>query len=316
MRRTCTALLVATPLAIATIASTAVAQTTTTVTPPTVTTPTVTTPTEKTTSTVTTPADESTPPLAILPEDHLIDRRMARSWSVAPARTFIATTVDIGWVYARPRVSLGYGKPFTSWVGVDVNPVASSSHIGVYGGARLSLPFVDLRVGSRYVYSFLHSYYAPTTTFNRVDLDADSGSPAKLLTHEAELTVNIPAGPGDILLLGSASIVTGVPEGQFAFEETLRVIVTGPYIWRARTGYSVRFGSNRQHSVGFVGEVLDVPRRGDALTVRVGPVLRIVLSRRVEVRGSFVTTVFSPDRIGLIGGDFTELGVRYRWASE
>ncbi len=269
----------------------------------------------QTTTTVTTPADEAAPPLAILP-DHLIDPRMGRSWSAGPARPFIATTVDVGWVYVRPRVSLGYGKPFTSWIGLDANPLAQSSGIGAYGGVRFALPYVDLRVGSRYFYSFQHSYYVQATSYSRLDLDADSGTPAKLLTHEAELTVNIPAGPGDILLLGSASIVSGIPDGQFAFEETLHVIVKAPYVWRARTGYSVRFGSQRQHSVGFVGEVLDVPRREDSLTVRVGPVLRIVLSRRVEVRGSFVTTVFSPDRIGLVGGDFTELGVRYRWASE
>ena len=34
-------------------------------------------------------------------------------------------------------------------------------------------------------------------------------------------------------------------------------------------------------------------------------VVALALSRRVDVRG-----------IGLPGGDFTELGVRYRWASE
>jgi hypothetical protein len=44
--------------------------------------------------------------------------------------------------------------------------------------------------------------------------------------------------------------------------------------------------------------------------------MRMQLSRRVEVRGSFIATVVSPDRIGRVGGDFTELGVRYRWASE
>ena len=44
--------------------------------------------------------------------------------------------------------------------------------------------------------------------------------------------------------------------------------------------------------------------------------MRIVLSRRVEVRGSFVVSLISPDRFGLVGGDFTELGVRYRWATE
>jgi hypothetical protein len=44
--------------------------------------------------------------------------------------------------------------------------------------------------------------------------------------------------------------------------------------------------------------------------------LRLALTRRVDVRGSFIFTVISPDRIGLAGGDFTELGIRYRWASE
>jgi hypothetical protein len=126
----------------------------------------------------------------------------------------------------------------------------------------------------------------------------------------------LPAGPGDIVALGSISYVTGIPDGQLAFEETLHVIVAPPLVWRARGGYVLRFGSARQHSIGIVGELLDVPKRDDSRTIRVGPVVRIVLSRRVEVRGSFVPTVVSPDHIGLIGGDFTELGFRYRWATE
>jgi hypothetical protein len=59
-----------------------------------------------------------------------------------------------------------------------------------------------------------------------------------------------------------------------------------------------------------------VPKREGPATLRVGPIVRVGLSRRVEVRGSFVVTVMSPDAIGLVGGDFTELGVRYRWATE
>jgi hypothetical protein len=62
--------------------------------------------------------------------------------------------------------------------------------------------------------------------------------------------------------------------------------------------------------------VLGVPARSDALTVRAGLLVRFVLSRRIEVRGSFVPTIISPDTIGLAGSDFTELGLRYRWASE
>ena len=68
--------------------------------------------------------------------------------------------------------------------------------------------------------------------------------------------------------------------------------------------------------MGPVFDVLLVPRREDARTFRAGPVMRIQLSRHFDVRGSFVTTLSSPDRLGLTGGDFTELGVRYRWATE
>ena len=100
------------------------------------------------------------------------------------------------------------------------------------------------------------------------------------------------------------------------FEETLHVIVRPPLVWRGRGGLAVRFGAYDQHSIGVVTDVLDIPKREDSVTVRVGPVMRFVLSRRVELRGSFVFTMASPDNIGLIGGDFAELGVRYRWASE
>lgn len=94
------------------------------------------------------------------------------------------------------------------------------------------------------------------------------------------------------------------------------MIVAPPLVWRARTGYSLRMGPRGQHSAGLVTEILDVPKRDDSRTVRAGPVLRIGLSRHLEVRGSFVLTVMSPDTIGLVGGDFTELGVRWRTATE
>ena len=264
------------------------------------------------------PDFDPNPPLGIFPTspDSLIDPRMARSWGAAPSRWFLATTADVGFVYGRPRVSIGYGKPFTQWVGIDVNPIAASGGIGGYGGIRLEMAFFDLRVGTRYWYPFNSSYLDPQESYDRLELERDFGTKATTVTHEAELDVSLPAGPGNILLRGSVSYVTGVPDDKLVFESGLRVIVDPPLVWRARGGYALRFGKYSQHSVGVVADVLHVPERDDSITVRTGPIVRIVLSRRVDVRGSFVTTVISPDRIGLVGGDFTELGVRYRWATE
>lgn len=254
------------------------------------------------------------------PPDALIDLKMQRSWNEGRTRAFLATTLDVGWTYIRPRAAIGYGKPFGTWFGIDLNPIISGNGLGAYGGLRLSLPRVDLRVGSRYMAAFNRNYLNPPAStsagYNRQDLDSTVGNPSRVLTFEAELEASLPAGPGDIIGLGSVSYVTGVPDGQYVFEETLRTIVNPPLVWRARLGYVFRFGSYRQHSLGIVGDGLDVPGRDDSKTFRLGPIVRIVLSRRVEVRGSFVPTIISPDHLGLVGGDFTELGFRYRWATE
>ena len=248
--------------------------------------------------------------------DAIVDPTMARSWREGPNRAFVATTLDAGYLYFRPRVSVGYGRPFTEWVGLDANPLVVSSGYGAYGGARFALPYVDLRVGARYFGAFEHAYLDPQDHYSRLDLDVTTRSKSSFVTLEAEITGAIPLGPGDIIALGSLSDVLGVPSDAYVFEETLHVITAPPLVWRARGGYAVRFGSHGQHSVGLVVDALDIPKRDDSTTIRVGPVLKITLSRHFDVRGSFVMTVYSPDRLGLVGGDFTDLGVRWRTATE
>jgi hypothetical protein len=248
--------------------------------------------------------------------DALIDPGMHRSWSEGAPRTFAAVTIDAGYLYLRPRGHLGYGTPFNTWLGIEGNPLVGRGGYGAYGGARFALPYVDLRVGTRWFAAFRHSFLAPKESYDRLDLDSTENAAARYYTLEAELSAAIPAGPGDILAMGSISAVRGVPSGSYVFEETLRVIVDPPWVWRVRGGYAFRFGSHSQHSLGPVVDILAIPERDDSRTIRVGPVLRIQLSRHFDVRGSFVTTVSSPDRLGLVGGDFTELGVRYRTATE
>ncbi len=263
--------------------------------------------------------DIEKPPLGLFPapsEDALMDPRMVRSWGLAPVRSFVSTTVDVGFLYFRPRVALGYGKPFTSWIGIEANPIVTSGELALYGGLRLELPYFDLRLGPRFFRAFDHTYLDDQRSFTRLELETANGRQATATTYEAEIDLSVPLGPGNIVGRGSVSYVSGVPAGQDVFEETLHVIVRPPWVWRGRLGYAFRFGAYQQHSIGLIAEVLDVPMRDDAVTVRAGPLLRFVLSRRVELRGSFVIPVVSRDSIGIVGGDFAELGVRYRWASE
>jgi hypothetical protein len=153
-------------------------------------------------------------------------------------------------------------------------------------------------------------------SYERLELETSSGENAKTLTCEAELDFSIPLGPGSLVARGSVSYVTGVSDDRAVFEEDAALDRAPTVVWRARGGYAFRFGAYHQHSIAIAADVLNVPKRDDPITLRLGPFMRFVLSRRVELRGSFVVRLVSPDNIGLVEGDFTELGVRYRWARE
>jgi hypothetical protein len=134
------------------------------------------------------------------------------------------------------------------------------------------------------------------------------------VTLEAEVSGGIPAGPGSVLFVLTASSVQGVPAGQYVYEETLRVITNPPAIYRVRTGYAVRLGSEGAARVGVVGEVLDLPGRNEQV-YRAGLVASFAIDDHLEALGLLVVPVWGPDSIGIAGGDFGELGIRYRWAT-
>jgi hypothetical protein len=246
----------------------------------------------------------------------LVDPALRRTWNEGPRRYFVATTVDVGYLYLRPRASFGFGRPHALWVGVEGNPILQASGLGAYGGIRGVVPFVDMRVGARGFYAFEHSYLAPAASYDRVDLETTTGQHATYLTYEGELTASATLGPGELSAIFSLSSIRGVPDGMYVFEEILRVIAKPPLVWRARAGYAFfALPGLGRHSIGPVVDILGVPGR-DAIVGRLGIVTRLLLSRALEVRGTFVPTIASPDRIGLVGSDFTELGLRWRWATE
>ncbi len=235
-------------------------------------------------------------------------------WSRGEARPFLATTVDVGYLYLRPRITVGYGKPFTLWAGLDANPIVSNTGLGAYGGARVQIPWFDLRAGARAFRASEREFLVPQSNYSSVDLQDTTGQTSKYVTLEAELSGGIPLGPGTVLLVLTASSVRGVPAGFFVYEETLRVITSPPTIYRARTGYALRLGSEGNGRVGVVGEVIDLPGRS-ALVYRAGLIGSFAIDDHLEAVGLLVLPVKSPDSIGILGGDFAELGLRYRWAT-
>jgi hypothetical protein len=257
-------------------------------------------------------ADEAAPPSAEAPLQVPVMQK--GHWDRGNMRLFAATTIDLGYLYLRPRLTLGYGKPFVLWGGLDVNPIATSSGLGAYAGLRVQIPWFDLRAGARGFRAFEHHFLPPQDSYNTVDLQNVMGSNSLYVTLEAELSGAFPLGPGSVLLVLTASSVQGVPSGLYVYEETLRVITNPPAIYRARTGYALRLGSEGNARVGVVGEVLDLPGRSELL-YRAGMVASFSIDDHLEALGLLVFPVVSRDSLGIAGGDFAELGIRYRWAT-
>ena len=234
-------------------------------------------------------------------------------WSRGPARSFVATSIDVGYLYLRPRLLLGYGRPFWRAIAFEAGPEVSASYLSGFAGLRATLPYVNLRLGGRYVFAFQHYFLADQPKYDRLALESQAFTRSKYIAGEAELNGTLPIGFGALIATGNITYLTGVTKDLNVYEEVLRIIVKPPMVWRGRVGYAFRLGVEGKISVGVVAEMLGSPGRGP--TVRAGIIGSAALSDHVEVLGWLVPPIIGPDTIGIAGGDFGQLGIRYRAAT-
>ncbi len=240
-------------------------------------------------------------------------------WAQQPVRWFGALDFDLGFIYVRPRFELGYGQPHARWLGVELSLTGAAEGVAGYAGLRAVLPYVSVRAGGRYWYTFYRTFLDPRDSYTVEQIELRTNPRSRFITWEAELALNVPVGPGRALAELAGSYIAGVDEGYYVYEETLRAVVEPPWAWRARAGYlwlAARSSVDRQATLqlGPVLEVVGVPERG-TLVLRAGGLVRITLSGDLEARGTLVPAVVTPDALGLRGGDAFLLGIRYRWAS-
>src|SRR5947207_12964727 len=85
-------------------------------------------------------------------------------WDQGDARPFSSGRVEAG-LYLKPQMAFGYGKPFWANATVEGYGISTTSFGAGYGGIRGTLPFLDLRMGARYTYSYYRSFLAPKQQF-------------------------------------------------------------------------------------------------------------------------------------------------------
>lgn len=236
-------------------------------------------------------------------------------WARGVHRLFASSIVDVGYLYVRPEIAVGWGKPHWHYVEIEAFGTIAGGGIGQYGGVRLALPHVELRSGARYQFAFDRFLFARRESYDRFSIESRATDlKSRYTSLEAELVGTVPIGTGSLFAIASAFVIRGVPEDYDLYEEQLRVVMRPPTIFRGRLGYTFRLGREGALRLGPVGEVVHVPAR-PATVVRAGLIATVVLNDFLEALGTFVPVVASPDQIGLAGGDFGQLGLRFRWGT-
>ncbi|HEX6766535.1 MAG TPA: hypothetical protein VF103_13675 [Polyangiaceae bacterium] len=239
---------------------------------------------------------------------------VARYWELGRTRPFLAGNIELGYPYLRPRFTAGYGRPFWSWVGAEAYPVLAFGGVGQYFGVGAAIPGFTLRGGGRFFFPFSRTLLVPSDHYTRADLDLAQGPKAEYLAYEGEATWTAPLFAGSIYGVLTGYRVSRVPPDYYFFEDNLKVVMKPPYVWRGRLGYLLALSRNGAIRVGIAGDVIGLPGR-DEFVVRAGFLGSVSISAELEAQVSLIPVLVSPDSLGIAGGDFGQLGIRYRFAT-
>jgi hypothetical protein len=235
-------------------------------------------------------------------------------WGRQPARPFVSSTLEAGLAQVRADLALGYGRPHSAWTGTFIFSRFSGSAMIKSAGLAIVTPFVEVRGAARYTSAYDRHFLVPASHYTADDIVLQSETRSRYLSIDADAAARVPVPFGELRILGTFVTVLTAPDDVFLFEESIKVVIRPPLVYRARAAYALRLGRGGFLTVGPVLEAIGLPGR-DATIVRAGPLASVKLSPRLEAVGTFVAVVSSPDSLGLAGGDAGTFGLRFRWAS-
>ena len=234
-------------------------------------------------------------------------------WDHGDPRLFVAARVEAG-LYVKPQISVGYGKPYWINTSAEAYGISTTSFGAGYAGIRGTLPFLDLRIGARYTYSYYRSFLLPKQSYVAEDVSQPAGPLARYPSLETELAGVVPALAGYFFPVVTIYRIVDTPADRYLFDESLRGVLKPPWIIGLRLGYVKSFGHDEFIKVGALSELVLLPGRSDSI-VRLGPAAQVSLTNHLEAIGTITFVLASPDSLGIWNGPFGVLGLVYRWAT-
>jgi hypothetical protein len=242
-----------------------------------------------------------------------LDERQLSYWDQGKARLFVSGRLE-GGLYAKPQVAVGYGQPHWFNATAEAYAISTMSFGAGYAGLRGTLPFLDLRVGTRYTFSYYRSLLPVKAHYVAEDVSTPNGPLARYRSLETELTGIVPILDGFLFPVITVYRIVDIPAGNYLFDESLRGVLEPPWIMGFRLGYVKNFGHDGFFKVGVLSELIVLPGRSDDI-VRIGPAADVQITDHLDAQGTVTFVVSSPDSLGIWNGPFGVLGLVYRWAS-
>lgn len=234
-------------------------------------------------------------------------------WSTGRDRWFVSGRIDAGFLFLRPRVSAGYGRPHYDWIGLDLVPTVAFTAAGGYAGARMEGRFLQIRTGLLYQYSFNRSYLPAAPSYDLRDLDVLDGPRASYFLWDSEADLYFPLGSVRLRYQIQPVVADGIPEDHALYLDNLRVVAGPGITLRQRAGVEF-FWPGTTIGISPEVEIVWLEARS-SVVVRAGGTCRWLLSDEFEVRTAFLPVWSSPDQLGRASGDVLEFALRWRWAT-
>ncbi|MEB2313090.1 MAG: hypothetical protein OZ928_14665 [Polyangiaceae bacterium] len=235
------------------------------------------------------------------------------AWQSDRATPFVSLATDLGIVYARPRLTIGYGAPFWNYVGLEVTAFTTNSFAQPSIGWRASLPFLDVILTGREVYPYRRRFPTPKEHYDWRDIHLDTGGRRSVYRAiDLEVGAVAPVLHGGVFLNARPVVVDAPPDSPL-YEEVLRAVMVPPFALGLRGGYLYGIGESQDWKVGGMLEYVVLPGRPANVT-RAGPVAIVTLAKSLDGFAAFSFVVSSPDSLGIEDGTYAFLGVLHRWA--
>lgn len=231
-----------------------------------------------------------------------------------PTRFFMAAQLELGALYFRPNLQVGYGKPHFRWFGAETASSVTINGTRYYAGLRGVLPNVGFRVGLRYEAPFQQHYVRRQYEYDRFELEEQGPGRGTYLAGEAEIDANWAAPGGSMLLVVSGYHISGVPEQYNVWDINLKQVVEPPWLYRVRLGYLYHVGWLGSMRIGGAAEIIHIPLRRTA-AVRAGPIVSVSLTHHLQAVAAVMLVARERDTLGVRGADLGQLGLVYRWAT-